>query len=154
MPAAKAPFWTPEHINTLTLAYGAGTPVSEIITALGGGLTRNQVIGKAHRLGLGHARPRGAKHGSRKRGSTSTPKVKAQRRQFQPRVERPERLKNIPPEPEAQFTLLTLPRLGCCRWPQGTGPYVFCGAAVHSASSPYCLHHAMRASLAQIGAHL
>lgn len=119
MAAAKAPFWTPEHINTLTLAYGAGTSVQEIISALGGGLTRNQVIGKAHRLGLGHARPRGAKHGSRKSGSTSTstPRPRTLRPQFTPRVERPERLKNIPPEPTAQFDLITLPSAGCCRWP-------------------------------------
>lgn len=43
--------WTDERINTLKKMWGAGKSASEIAEKLGG-VTRNAVIGKAHRLGL------------------------------------------------------------------------------------------------------
>lgn len=47
--------WTDERINTLKTMWEAGQTASQIAEALGG-VSRNAVIGKAHRLGL-QARP-------------------------------------------------------------------------------------------------
>ena len=47
--------WTDERIATLTKMWEGGATASEIATELGG-VSRNAVIGKAHRLGL-KARP-------------------------------------------------------------------------------------------------
>ncbi|WP_448582200.1 GcrA family cell cycle regulator [Thermaurantiacus sp.] len=48
--------WTEERIALLTKYWQEGHSASQIAEALGEGLTRNAVIGKAHRLGLA-ARP-------------------------------------------------------------------------------------------------
>ena len=44
--------WTDERIDQLSRLWLEGRSASQIATALGGGLTRNAVIGKVHRLGL------------------------------------------------------------------------------------------------------
>ena len=48
--------WTDERIDTLKTMWEAGQTASQIAEALGDGVSRNAVIGKAHRLGL-QARP-------------------------------------------------------------------------------------------------
>ncbi len=48
--------WTDERIETLKTMWEAGQTASQIADSLGGGVSRNAVIGKAHRLGL-QARP-------------------------------------------------------------------------------------------------
>ncbi|WP_341893767.1 GcrA family cell cycle regulator [Ferrovibrio terrae] len=45
----KSP-WTDEKIKALTQHWNAGTSISVIGTAMG--MSRNAVVGKAHRLGL------------------------------------------------------------------------------------------------------
>lgn len=44
--------WTPDRTDRLTKLWALGWTASQIADALGYGLTRNAVIGKAHRLGL------------------------------------------------------------------------------------------------------
>ena len=44
--------WTDERINTLKKMWKEGKSAAEIAKALGKGVTRNAVIGKAHRMGL------------------------------------------------------------------------------------------------------
>lgn len=44
--------WTEERVDTLRRMYAEGCSASQIATALGGGATRNAVIGKATRLKL------------------------------------------------------------------------------------------------------
>lgn len=44
--------WTDERVALLKRLWGEGKSAAEIAKALGGGLTRNAVIGKAHRLKL------------------------------------------------------------------------------------------------------
>lgn len=44
--------WTDEKVTLLRQLWGEGKTAAEIARALGGGLTRNAVIGKAHRLRL------------------------------------------------------------------------------------------------------
>lgn len=68
--------WTDERIATLKQLWGAGLSASQIANRLGG-LTRNAVIGKAHRLALtGRGAPRKDKpHPNRlvRRGKTPRP---------------------------------------------------------------------------------
>lgn len=44
--------WTDERVELLSRLWLEGRSASQIATVLGGGLTRNAVIGKVHRLGL------------------------------------------------------------------------------------------------------
>jgi len=44
--------WTEDRVNGLKVLWDEGLSASKIARALGNGLTRNAVIGKAHRLGL------------------------------------------------------------------------------------------------------
>jgi len=56
MSAAAA--WTDERVQTLTRLWLDGQSASQTARALAGGVTRNAVIGKVHRLGLsGRAKP-------------------------------------------------------------------------------------------------
>lgn len=50
--AAGAERWTDERIATLKRMYAEDAPASEIARVLGGGITRNAVLGKIHRLKL------------------------------------------------------------------------------------------------------
>jgi GcrA cell cycle regulator len=53
--------WTDDRVELLSRLWLEGKSASQIATALGGGLTRNAVIGKVHRLGLaGRVKPNGA----------------------------------------------------------------------------------------------
>ncbi|APE26908.1 GcrA cell cycle regulator [Aurantiacibacter gangjinensis] len=65
--------WTEDRIATLTKMWEGGSTASEIATELGG-VSRNAVIGKAHRLGL-KARPSPVKAGEKK--NKAAPKKKA-----------------------------------------------------------------------------
>lgn len=47
--------WTDEQIATLKRMRATGHSFSQVARAIGGGMSRNAVIGKAHRLGLDHA---------------------------------------------------------------------------------------------------
>ena len=50
--------WTPARVEALKKLWPEGLSASQIAKQLGGGLTRNAVIGKIHRLGLpGRAKP-------------------------------------------------------------------------------------------------
>jgi len=50
--------WTDDRVDLLSRLWLEGKSASMIATALGGGLTRNAVIGKVHRLGLaGRVKP-------------------------------------------------------------------------------------------------
>ena len=44
--------WTDDRVEALSRLWLEGRSASQIAAALGGGLTRNAVIGKVHRLGL------------------------------------------------------------------------------------------------------
>jgi GcrA cell cycle regulator len=44
--------WTEERIEVLTKLWAEGLSASQIAAELGGGASRNAVLGKAHRLGL------------------------------------------------------------------------------------------------------
>lgn len=80
--------WTDERINTLTKMWGAGKSASEIAEKLGG-VTRNAVIGKAHRLGLS-GRPSPIKKVAAKKTTTAkkaaAPKTAAKAKAVKPKA--------------------------------------------------------------------
>lgn len=48
----STPGWNEERVDLLKKMWADGSSLSEIMLAIGGGLTRNAVAGKVHRLGL------------------------------------------------------------------------------------------------------
>jgi GcrA cell cycle regulator len=146
--------WTDDRVATLKKLWNDGLSASLIATKIGE-VTRNAVIGKAHRLGLA-----GRTTGSRKRNPSCAASVfpapaRARRMRTQPRRQRelrrpiraaPKRplvLPELGPPPDLLVTVRTLTDRSC-RWPIGdpkTNGFHFCGRT-KPASGPYCDHHA------------
>jgi GcrA cell cycle regulator len=143
--------WTDERVETLKKLWGDGLSASQIAAELGG-ITRNAVIGKVHRLGLsGRAKsPTAAAPRQRKPRAThmmrvSRPAVRgntALAPAFEYEVEaEPEVVENVVPIGQRR-TLLELNE-GTCRWPigdPGATDFFFCGGPAHTAG-PYCAYH-------------
>ncbi len=149
--------WTDERVEALKKLWAEGLSASQIAAELGG-ITRNAVIGKVHRLGLsGRAkssssvskprRPRAAPSLSRSSaprtiGATAlkAESVPLPRPEARPRPAVVEEL-YIPPHERATILTLTEHR---CKWPIGdpsTEDFYFCGRKSES-GIPYCAHHA------------
>jgi GcrA cell cycle regulator len=95
------------------------------------GLSRNAVLGKAHRLGLSTHKARSAKPQPRK----PIPKAK-KLPPVMPVLDEP-----APAEPEFVGVGLLELEAGSCRYPQGdAAPYRFCGVPKQDGSS-YCPYH-------------
>lgn len=143
--------WTDERVTLLKKLWLEGHSAAQIAKQLGGGVTRNAVIGKVHRLGLaGRATP-------------SRPAKRPARAQTRPRVastsvitgpSRPRMpsaapiLHLVPPleplrrEDGSVTTVLTL-NDKVCKWPigdPGTETFAFCGRG--RCEGPYCTEHA------------
>lgn len=137
-------FWNAKTEAALTKLWGEGLSAGKIGKTLG--VSRNAVIGKAHRLGL-------AKRAVAATDVKPVP-VKAAPRKVPPRKVRAPST-GVPPAPllrddGAPVTLLTVGD-GECRWPVGPvpagGAMQVCGHAT-DAGKPYCAAHAARAYLA------
>lgn len=76
--------WTDERIGTLKKMWGGGATASEIATELGG-VSRNAVIGKAHRLGL-KSRPSPVKANEKKKAAATPKKPATPNPQTAPRL--------------------------------------------------------------------
>jgi GcrA cell cycle regulator len=137
--------WSNERVETLKRLWADGVSCSEIAAELGGGLTRNAVIGKVHRLGLS-----GRTRAQPKR--PSQPRVRTRHA----RPARPAALQSAPVVervedhaiPAAQRRSLIELTACTCRWPVGdpsTPEFFFCGAPANE-SSPYCPGHAFAAA--------
>ncbi|MEQ9143189.1 MAG: GcrA family cell cycle regulator [Parvibaculaceae bacterium] len=144
--------WTEERVELLKKLWAEGLSASQVAKQLGG-VTRNAVIGKIHRLGLsGRATTNRAP-----RARPAAPRAAAPRPQ-QTAAPRPVETKAEPadlsePEPQADLpvelepgkraTVLTLTE-HTCKWPigdPGTDEFHFCGRGA-DASMPYCAEHA------------
>ncbi len=150
--------WTDERLATLTTMWNNGATAVEIAVKLGEGVSRNAVIGKAHRLGL------------KKPARQSVPSFRALRpkRTAAFRSNLPARYSAGEPEEDSRFavdgldgtpapddlaipveqrkTILKLTEK-TCHWPvgdPGSGDFFFCGGATAD-GLPYCVHHARRA---------
>ena len=138
--------WTEERVELLKKLWADGLSASQIAGELGG-ITRNAVIGKVHRLGLsGRAkspsssapRPRKARTGMLRVPRASIRGNTALAYEYEPEPE-PE-LIEIPIE--QRKTLLQLNE-HTCHWPvgdPGSSEFFFCGGETVN-DLPYCSYH-------------
>jgi GcrA cell cycle regulator len=145
--------WSDDRVELLKKLWADGLSASQIAAELGG-ITRNAVIGKVHRLGLS---------GRAKSPSNSTPRPrKARASTHMLRVARPSMRGNtalahdydmeFEPEPEMLDNIIPLGQRrtilelneDTCRWPigdPGNADFFFCGGRP-TAGMPYCAYHA------------
>jgi GcrA cell cycle regulator len=143
--------WTDERVELLKKLWADGLSASQIAAELGG-ITRNAVIGKVHRLGLS---------GRAKSPSTAAPRQRKPRAATMLRISRPsvrgntalahayeldtefeaEPIENVIPINQRR-TLLELTE-ETCRWPigdPGSAEFFFCGGKTVT-TLPYCPYH-------------
>lgn len=129
-PRGKPSPWTADDEANLRRWWDEGVSCSQISAGFGGRFSRNAVIGKVHRLGLeGRAGPiltTAEKEERRKRRNAEKYAWKL-RNNYVP----PSRRKVVLTEPPRPYDFLALTfdalKRGDCRYPRGSGPYVFCG---------------------------
>ena len=155
--------WTDERVELLKKLWAEGLSASQIATQLGG-VSRNAVIGKVHRLKLsGRGRTSSSTPRPKKAASNSGPRPA-------PRAQRPVTTSvgatalqaRFDAEPDAQVQIrpqdnvvipiplkLKLVELGerTCKWPIGDpkdADFHFCGRP-SKVGAPYCAEHAAKA---------
>lgn len=142
---ATAGGWTDDRVASLKKLWLEGLSASQIAKQLGG-VTRNAVIGKVHRLGLsGRAAPAAPARPVFKAPRPARPAVSAS---HAPRRAEPVHHNPPPSLPQVQeepgsATVLTL-GAHMCKWPIGdpsTDEFSFCGRRTHT-EGPYCAEHA------------
>lgn len=134
--------WTEDRENELKNLWTEGFSATQIARALGG-VTRNAVIGKVHRLGLA--------------GRTSPSRAERPRVPAAPRVSVRMEVPPPPPPPvedepplaldDGNFATVLTVNDRMCRWPIGDpseNEFHFCGRKP-KAGSPYCEAHARKA---------
>ena len=136
--------WSEPRITTLRTLWLDGLSASQIAKQLGG-VTRNAVIGKVHRLGLGG---RGAPSAPGRASRVTTPRAGRPRRatvRAAPRLALPVRIAALAPSqaPEGPGLVTDMARLGvhACKWPIGdpkSPDFSICG---RHAEGRYCAAH-------------
>lgn len=144
--------WTDERVELLKKLWADGLSASQIAGELGG-ITRNAVIGKVHRLGLsGRAKSPSSAAPRPRKARTTTHMMRVPQR---PAIRGNTALAydyNSEPEPELVDAVIpitqrrTLVQLteSTCRWPcgdPGSQDFFFCGGEAKE-DGPYCSHHA------------
>jgi GcrA cell cycle regulator len=139
--------WTDERVELLKRLWLEGLSASQVAKQLGG-VTRNAVIGKVHRLGLsGRATPSQPTRTTFKAPRpprSLTAGHALTRRPSERRIPAPAAPRAAPyVELPGTATVLTL-GAHMCKWPIGdpsTDDFSFCGRRA-SAEGPYCVEHA------------
>ena len=139
--------WTDERVESLKRLWLDGLSASQIAKQLGG-VTRNAVIGKVHRLGLsGRAAPSQPARPAFKAPRPPRPVSQApapRRVEAQPQpAAAPNPVPVVYVEEPGSATVLTL-GAHMCKWPIGdpsTDGFTFCGRRT-GADGPYCIEHA------------
>ncbi len=140
--------WTDDRVEMLKKLWMDGLSASQIARQMGG-VTRNAVIGKVHRLGLsGRATPARvstARVNLRTHAQPSTPSMPGRTRPREDFDIKDDIIEAPIPilSPEERTSTLHLTEQ-TCKWPigdPGTSGFHFCGAKAKS-GSPYCAHHA------------
>ncbi len=142
--------WTDERVAILSKLWADGLSASQIAAELGG-VTRNAVIGKVHRLGLsGRAKPtssgikrvkrapRSGSYNSRPRSSRSLATAKSGNLNAVPRIA----VEDMVAPESKKLDLVDLTEK-TCRWPHGdpaTDDFHFCGHSTKD-EAPYCEYH-------------
>jgi len=157
--------WTEQQIQTLKKMWGNGYSASDIAKSLGGGVTRNAVIGKAHRLKLSVSAAPSSRQMpdapsktpgvvmtsitkiSKKRAMlrSALPPVTQQPSETLARVLAREPIKR-PIDMIKRTEGIPVTKAGerHCRWPIGdprSPDFRFCGCETHE-GLPYCIDHA------------
>ncbi|AWN38281.1 GcrA family cell cycle regulator [Methylobacterium radiodurans] len=153
--------WTDERVALLRRLWEDGQSASKIAAQLGG-VTRNAVIGKVHRLGLaGRAKPGEEAQSVSRAARAPAPVAEIETAIAVVEAEAPEPVAIVahrpapafppPPSPAAPTALAVSQRVtimdlrdSMCRWPLGdptTPDFRFCGARSIT-GLPYCTHHA------------
>jgi len=136
--------WTDERVELLKKLWQDGLSASQIAKQLGG-VTRNAVIGKVHRLGLsGRAAPSKPQRTAFKPPRAARPAAapSAPRRIAEPVVAHPQPPVRYVDESPGTATVLTL-GAHMCKWPIGDPAldnFTFCGRRTDE--GPYCHEHA------------
>ena len=157
------PGWTEDRVGALKKLWLEGQSASQIAKALGGGVTRNAVIGKVHRLGLsGRAAPSQPARTTFRAATRPRPAAPAAPVQAPSAPRRIEAAAPRPvmtaqpvapaPAPELPGTA-TVMTLGAhmCKWPIGdpsSREFSFCGR--RSSEGVYCVEHARVAYQPQV----
>lgn len=143
--------WTDERVATLTKLWAEGLSASTIAAELGG-VTRNAVIGKVHRLGLsGRAKPTGgAAKRARATSNKATYSAGTKKRAANSLTTKPN---GTSAPAKSVVASLTEPKSKClslvdltdktCKWPHGDPAerdFHFCGHRTEE-ESPYCDYH-------------
>ena len=159
--------WTDERVETLKKMWSEGQSASQIAKELGG-VTRNAVIGKVHRLGLSNRAGSSAPAPEKKPAKAPAPKAKATKPSEKvvevtvtPRKPIVPAGQPLPPQPSANEISpealakvseveKTAKKIGLmeltertCKWPIGdpaTDDFWFCGLSVQQ-GKPYCEAH-------------
>ena len=144
--------WTDDRVAILSKLWAEGLSASQIATKLGG-VTRNAVIGKVHRLGLsGRVKPKAK---SKAKLSTSRTATSARKRAVSVKRRTAPRPAPTPPPPPLEArplpsgefaTILTITEY-LCKWPLGdptSNDFRFCGRGTDK-GEPYCKSHAQLA---------
>ncbi|HYD18628.1 MAG TPA: GcrA family cell cycle regulator [Patescibacteria group bacterium] len=156
--------WTDERIALLKKMWKEGKSAAEIAKTLGKGVTRNAVIGKAHRMGLsGRPSPIKKPAAAPKKEKEAAPKKEAVK---ETRSSKPSAAASSPkmnpmmarePEDVRKTDKEILPLNGgiplidlterMCKWPIGDpkeDDFTFCGRGIRP-GTPYCPDHAAMA---------
>ena len=161
--ADAATSWTDERVELLSKLWGEGLSASQIAALLGGGVTRNAVIGKVHRLGLSGrvkagqpaaprpAKPRepsapgsaaGAGPGTA-RPRVAVPVLEARASTTFLSAASPAAVSQEVEIPVSQRVSILELRETMCRWPLGdpqSAEFGFCGSRT-ATGLPYCVVH-------------
>ena len=128
--------WTEDRVGALKKLWLEGQSASQIAKQLGGGVTRNAVIGKVHRLGLsGRAAP-----------SQPAPAQPSAPRRIEAVQAKPVQASAPVPAPIPDLPgTATVMTLGAhmCKWPIGdpsSNEFSFCGRRSDE-GHPYCVEH-------------
>jgi len=144
--------WTDERVELLKKLWSDGLSASQIAAELGG-ITRNAVIGKVHRLGLsGRAKSASSASPRPRKARSSTHLLRMSRPSIRGNTAlahayeleaegAPELIENIIPIGQRR-TILELTEQ-TCHWPigdPGSSDFFFCGGNTIS-GLPYCAYH-------------
>ena len=143
--------WTDERVDLLRKLWAEGLSASQIAAELGG-VTRNAVIGKIHRLGLSGRNKGTAAGAPRRKAATSRAnsggtkaKTAGNTRTGAPATANPRPAAELPDIEKPDMLMLDLLQLTeqTCKFPVGdpqeTG-FGFCGVKVRD-GDPYCEYH-------------
>ena len=159
--------WTDERIELLRKLWLDGLSASRIATELAGGVTRNAVIGKVHRLGLSGRVKAAAPVVAPVRPRDTAPQAQVRTTVIPPqRAAMPMRgnvalaiQAHAVAMPQAQrtsgdvvpmnehVTIMDL-RESMCRWPVGdptSSEFRYCGGKASAGEGPYCAFHSRMA---------